>query len=782
MVYPQFIYSQPYLISAPIKNGSSVSDGAGYGNPASWASSENTIHQVGFSLNEQDELDYLHYLGAGFLGIWNFVYQDPTQAWGIDNIFAKGYKNHFFGITSKSIYIHNRWRFTNDFGWQWETMKRIKIGLHTQDLLSNYPQKDNRTVAEIGFKPILIHHEYSPIISTIKVSTPTEEFLENSNTNIYMGGAVFPFPNISIQGEYSVYSKSPQWHLGLNYHMGRGQTFAYTSEDSRIKGNHKHFTFQVQKKPYVNQPPSRGQYAVYSLNLKVLEKEEPSHFFSPPSGKSLEQVISEIEDLGKNPYIQGIIIHAGYFSSSWANCEEIRRSILDVAKEKKVVFYLSQTSNLNYYLATSGNKIIAPAQSLFHLSGFSQEIPFIKGTLSKLGIEAQFVKSGKYKSFPEIFSNDSISPEYKQNSQNLLNDMHRSFVSSISLSRKISIDSLEKYFSKPTLTVDEAQQYGFIDSTLYPDQIAPLYFGKNAKATPILYPPFAKSSWSGKKQVAILRLEGDILDGEENQRGMLTESSITSGPVGRTLSSIAKSPDIQALIIRINSGGGSALASDYIRYHLNLVKQKMPVIISVGGVCASGAYYISSLGDSLIAESTSIVGSIGVFGGKFVTKNLFEKIGAHKEVIKTSPYADGESSYRKWNESELIQVQKYMDVFYAHFTKLVMDDRKLDSNKIKEVAEGRVFTGKQSVELNLFDSNGGMKEAKLAAAKKIKTPIYNIEWVDYTNIPTPLDELTSDIQANIQAIKSPFSKLFNPILNPKFEVWAWSPESWLLGE
>lgn len=429
--------------------------------------------------------------------------------------------------------------------------------------------------------------------------------------------------------------------------------------------------------------------------------------------------------------IAGVYIIANNNPNGFGTSEEIRNALLDFKTSKKfIIAHGDVISQKAYYVANVADRIYASPQGYVEWSGFSVTYAFLKGTLEKLGIEPQVFYAGKFKSATEPFRTDKMSPENQLQTSVWLNDLYSHFLLQTSQMRRIDTASLHHLASEATIqTAADAVKYNLIDSLKYDDQVKDEIKGKlDLKKyekidylTINSYMEARSFDYSGSDRIALIYAEGDIIDGKGDQGTIGSESY-------RNLIRKARlDKSVKAIVFRVNSGGGSSLASENIWRELSLAKKDKPVVVSFGDVAASGGYYISCAADSIFSQPVTITGSIGVFGIIPNMQPFFrDKLGVTFDGVKTSPYADAGAIYRPMNETEKKMTQAGVEIIYTQFKQRVAEGRKKDTAFIDSIAQGRVWTGLRARDIGLVDRFGGLDDAIRSAAAMAKLDNYKL--------------------------------------------------------
>lgn len=476
--------------------------------------------------------------------------------------------------------------------------------------------------------------------------------------------------------------------------------------------------------------------SVYQLDLSgmLVDRSDDNPFqavFAEAMGQEvqaqlgLDDVLANIEKAKKNEDIKGIYLKGGTLVGGMASIKEIRDALVDFKKSGKfVIAYADTYMQSNYYLASVADKILINPEGMLELKGLSGELMFFKNTLDKLGIEMQVVKVGTFKSAVEPYINTKMSDANREQVTVYMNSIWKTMISEISGSRKISIDSLNRFADEMMLfqPTAKSKQYALVDSLVYADEVdsilknfTPDYkIVKNAAMTKLL-----DDSKFEKSKVAVIYAVGGIDDGDN--------SAIVSDKLVETINKAAKDDAIKSVVLRVSSPGGSAYGSEQIWRALTKLKEKKPLVVSMGNYAASGGYYISCMADVIVAQPNTITGSIGIFGLIPNIEGLNNKLGLTYDGVKTNKLGDAVSINRPFRPEERELMQAYVNRGYELFVKRCADGRKKTTDQIKAIAEGRVWTGADALKIGLVDKIGGLDEAIKIAAKKAKLTAYNVK-------------------------------------------------------
>lgn len=500
------------------------------------------------------------------------------------------------------------------------------------------------------------------------------------------------------------------------------------------------------------QPAPPNSVLYLSLDYNIIEKsvDNPFEDLDLPFGMAeksigLNDLLARIEAAKTDDNIKGIYLNASTANVGFATLKAIRDALVDFKSSKKfIVAYSEGYSQKAYYLASTADKIYLHPQGSLDFRGLGTSIMYLKDALDKFGINMQVVRVGTYKSAVEPFTMNQMSPANREQTMSYLNSIYNMFLDDLAASRKIQKDSLFRYADEFVIrNADDALKYKFIDGKLYKDELIAEIKKRlnidNKKDIPVVsvlnYGGTPTNNKDKSNEIAVLYAYGDIVDGE----GSIEE--IGGDKLSRELRKLREDEGVKAIVLRVNSPGGSALASDIIWREVDLTKKVKPIIVSMGDYAASGGYYISAAADSIFAEKSTLTGSIGVFGLIPNAKELLNnKLGIKFEEVKTGKYATMLNSWDKpLTEEEKAIMQQYVNETYQTFIKRVSDGRKIPTSKVDSIGQGRVWTGEQAVALGLVDKIGNIKDAIRAAAAKGKLDSYYVK--EYPQSESPFSSI-----------------------------------------
>ncbi|RKO71875.1 signal peptide peptidase SppA [Sphingobacterium puteale] len=469
----------------------------------------------------------------------------------------------------------------------------------------------------------------------------------------------------------------------------------------------------------------------------------------------LDDILGRIRYAATDGNIKGIYIDAGSIGTGFASLKEVRDELLAFKKTGKfVVAYNAGYNQKAYYVASIADKVYVNPQGTIDFRGLASSTMFYKDLLDKVGVEMQIVKVGTFKSAVEPFFLNKMSDPNRLQVTSYLGSIYDTFINEIAASRNIPADSLRGIANDYLVrNADDAVRYKLADAKIYKDELLSdlrkrLKIGEKDEISFVSlldYNKKVKEDASGS-EVAVLYAVGEIVDGEGTRPG-----EIGGDKFSRELRKLREDDAVKAVVLRVNSPGGSALASDIIWREVILTKKVKPVIVSMGDVAASGGYYIAAAADSIFAEPTTITGSIGVFGVIPNFQNLMNnKIGVHYDGVKTGKFADLMTTFdRPLSAEERDIIQREVDKVYATFTKVVSEGRKMPLANVDSIGQGRVWTGTQGLGIKLVDRLGNLDAAVQAAAKKANLSKYKVS--QYPEKEDPFTSILNNSKEKVQA-------------------------------
>lgn len=488
---------------------------------------------------------------------------------------------------------------------------------------------------------------------------------------------------------------------------------------------------------------------------------------------SLEDVLSGIKKAKADKNIKGIYLEAGVFvPNSYAALQEIRDALIDFKKSNKwIIAYGDSYTQGTYYLASVANDVYLNPQGMLDWHGLSTQRIYLKDMLAKFGVKVQVSKVGTYKSATEMFTGDKMSDADRQQTSAYLNGIWKYLLKGVGESRNIPIAKLNEYADSVITFANPADylKMKLIDKLLYTDQVRNeikkrlgIASGDDINQVSLADLKTVKADKNGN-EIAVYYAYGDIVDAPVSGTS-LSQHNIVGKDVCKDLKELMDDDDVKAVVVRVNSGGGSAFASEQMWHQIMELKKVKPVVVSMGGYAASGGYYMSVPANWIVAEPTTITGSIGIFGMFPDFSGLAsEKLGIKFDEVKTNKNGTFLSPMRPLTPDEMRMLQVYIDRGYNTFKDRVAQGRKLTMQQVETIAQGHVYTGEDALKIKLVDELGGLDKAVLKAVQLAKIKDY------YTkNYPAPVNWLDQifgdDVQDNYlsEQLHSSLGMLYQP--------------------
>lgn len=512
------------------------------------------------------------------------------------------------------------------------------------------------------------------------------------------------------------------------------------------------------------------EIAFFRLDGQIPEVSEDLSLFSNKRTATMEKWLRRLAQARNDSKVSGVVLELGELEAGWAQVEELRGAILRLHEAGKPVYgFLTDGDLKNYVVASACDQVvIAPAGHLI-IPGLHLQVWFYKDLMDKIGVAADILHIGAYKGAGEPYTRNAPSEELQQQYTSLTGDLYDQVIKQIAESRGLQEDEVARLIDTALFSAKEAIEAKLADRTMQLDDLfsdleerqdatVNEEYGKKAREKGDLSNPFAffkifaqaagKESDSGKPAIGLILMDGMIVDKRED--GALETGVIAPEDVKEAVDAALDDDNIKAVVVRVDSPGGSALASDIMHAYIAQLASQKPVIVSMGNVAASGGYYVACASSEIMADPATITGSIGVLGGKMVISGLLSKIGITTWSVKHGQMAGVFDMTSGFTPAERKKVFKLMNDIYGVFLERVLQTRKDKLTKpIDEIAGGRVFTGQQALELGLVDKLGGMTEAVYLAAEKAGIKSYEIRVV-----PKPksvFESLFDDLMSSVDA-------------------------------
>ena len=509
--------------------------------------------------------------------------------------------------------------------------------------------------------------------------------------------------------------------------------------------------------------PEVSNNSVMVLNLSgVIDEQGQEDFLGALTGNTmsnlgLDNMLSAIKKAKDNDKIKGIYIESGILQAGYATMQEIRNALLDFKKKGKwIVAYGDTYTQGTYYIASAADKVYLNPKGMIDWHGLGSQPQFYKDLMAKFGVRYQVVKVGTYKSFTETYTEDKMSDANRTQVSAYINGTWNNICKAVSESRKKSTDSLNAYADR-LITFEPAEnilKYKMVDGLIYADQVKDeikkmLKIGKDKKIKQIGLSEMAniKDKKAKGDEIAVYYAYGSIV--QSGAASVLSQEHSIVGPeVCKDLEDLMNDDDVKAVVVRINSGGGDAYASEQLWHQMVELKKKKPVVVSMGDYAASGAYYMSCPANWIVAQPNTLTGSIGIFAAIPDMSGLItQKLGVKFDEVKTNRNSTfGNVMARPFNDEELSYLQAYVNRGYQLFRQRVADGRRQKTADIEKVAQGRVWLGSDALKIKLVDELGGLNQAVAKAASLAKLKEYHTK--NYPAVPSWTEQLMASAGRN----------------------------------
>ena len=459
--------------------------------------------------------------------------------------------------------------------------------------------------------------------------------------------------------------------------------------------------------------------------------------------------------------IEGVYLRISTPGLGWAKAESIRRALLNFKESGKfVTAFMSMPDERAYYIALAADEVYIQPHSFAALNGLAVQVPFLKRMFNKLGMRPQVDNIGKYKSAGDILKRESMSPAHREATEAVLNDVYETFVQAVCETRELDRTTVEKALDDGMYRAEQLLELGLVDDVKYETEIIDLlkekvygeaaakdddkklhmvYTRRYAKISP------AEVGLGDGEKIALIYAIGTIMPGSSGH-DPVNGRTLGSRSFNQMLRVAGEDDDIKAVVLRVDSPGGSGQASDEMWAAIEKVREKKPVVISMGDLAASGGYWIAMSCDAIVAEPLTLTGSIGVVSALFDLSGTYDKLGIDWGIVKTNPRADMPTDKRRLTADEWEEFKKLNRDFYQFFVQKVADGRDMTWNEVNEIAQGRVWTGRRAAEIGLVDSLGGLETAlAMAKAEAGLEQDVRTQWVVYPQPKGFLDSLFEKI-------------------------------------
>lgn len=477
--------------------------------------------------------------------------------------------------------------------------------------------------------------------------------------------------------------------------------------------------------------PRRLDYVVLNLTGGYSERiQRPQRRFPlsllpwPPPPPSIEAFNTALERLASEPRLQGIVLIISGLSAGPAALSSLRRAICRFRQSgKQAVAYLHDGNMWSYYLASACDRVVAPESASFQVAGLWSEALFLKDTLAIVGIEADFEAIAEYKVSPDIFRRTEMTGPHREMLEAILDSIYSEVTGAIAQGRNMSPEAVEEHLDRVPLTGRQAQEAGLLDGVIYEDEL-PTFLGSSQNPVSLLTWDQVRrklvrpTRWHSRRAIGVISVEGTIVSGPSRQPPLpmplpvpLPSAQAGSTTLVQQLREAAQNRRLAAIVLHVDSPGGSALASDLIWREVQQLQRIKPVVVYMGNQAASGGYYVSAPANAIVAQPTTLTGSIGIWAGKFVTSGLYGRMHVQREIVSRGKAAGMYSDVAAFDDEERAKMRADIGAAYGRFKDHVASGRDLTVEQVEKVARGRVWTGEQALDIGLVDVLGDLQAA-----------------------------------------------------------------------
>ena len=493
----------------------------------------------------------------------------------------------------------------------------------------------------------------------------------------------------------------------------------------------------------------------------------------------LDEALAAIRKAKGEDEIKGIYIEAGAFMpDSYASCQALRKALVDFKKSGKwIVAYADQYTQAAYYICSVADEVLLNPNGMLDWHGLAAQPMYYRDLLAKIGVKMQVVKVGTYKSAVEPFTEDHMSDANREQTTMYISGIWNTIVGDVAASRKLSVAKLNEYADN-LITFADAKDYvamKLVDKLLYTDEVKAsikkrLGIANDEEINQLSIADMNNIPKKNKSdnEIAVYYAYGDVVNTSDGQTG----ACISGVDVSKDLENLMNDDEVKAVVLRVNSGGGSAYASEQIWNAVTKLKAKKPVVVSMGGMAASGGYYLSCAANYIVAEPTTLTGSIGIFGMiPDVSDLLTQKLGLKFDVVKTNNMSDFGTTSRPMTVEEIAIMQNYVNNGYNLFMKRVADGRGMKVADVDKIGQGRVWLGKDALKIRLVDALGGVDDA-IAKAAELAKVTGDYKTASYPDAPDFLDQILNSVQGGNgnyldEQLKSTLGDYYEPMMMVK---------------
>lgn len=485
-------------------------------------------------------------------------------------------------------------------------------------------------------------------------------------------------------------------------------------------------------------PRVPGSSVVWLRIAPELSEEDPRSSFERALGRpalTLRDHVRMLDEAASDRRVRAVVLEVGGSQGGWAKAQELRDALTRFAStDKPLVSFVEFGGNIDYFLASAADRVVMPPPGMLTVNGLMADVPFYKGTLDKLGVEANLEHIGAYKNASDVMTRKDMSAAHREATEAILDGLFETFVSGVAASRSLQRPQVVAAVDEALLSAPRAKELGLVDELLYEDELLDsIRRDVGAGVERVSATAYARTLAEpvAGEAIGLLYLTGTIVSGSSSD-DPFSGGMVGSDTIAASLRKLREDRSIRAVVLRVDSPGGSGLASDLIWREVELTRAQKPVVVSMGDVAASGGYYVAMSADAIVAQPSTLTGSIGVISGKYSLRGLYEWAGLHREQILRGANADLFSDYSSFTEAQRAIIRAQMGSFYRDFVSKAAKGRGLTEAQIDALGQGRVWTGAQAKERKLVDELGGLDrtieiardKAGIAAGRHVRIEVY----------------------------------------------------------
>jgi len=686
--------------------------------------------------------------GSGMMLMADYFDGDIAKSWGgmvdgeqsavayrrLDNPAGQDFQEWVFasGLGLGQLNVGGSYRFFKDGPGIYDNRHFWNIGIQLRGdyKLSGAVVLSNLNRGRVNGERSEVEHRYSVSYRPFEMDlTLSVDMLRTSSVNLgdahmIYNVSVSPYPGLTVDG---LLDSEENFNIAVRANLQK----YFVGNESRFDGDGGGRGTTI----YAGATDLRQESLLpwYSRRLQIdvpeVTAENPPRPVFGKKSQAFYTFISNIYRAADDQSIKELVIKMRQPSLRIAQAQELRDALKYFKSSgKTVVCHLSMPNNIGYYIAAVSDSILIPPVSQLNLIGLKAELTFYASTLDKLGVEIDLVKIGGYKTAAETLTQSASSDENKEQVNRLLDNIFGQFVEGIAEGRDISTDSVKKIIDNGPYTSADAIKFGLVDGLSYADEIKKSFLSSLPEISLQRYArdTLVNDGWPSKPKLAVVIAEGEMGFNSGGVMPWREKEAATPSALEKAFSKAEKDKDVKAIVFRVNSPGGLALAAEEILHSAEKAARKKPLVVSMGNLAASGGYFVAMKAERLYADAGTLTGSIGIFGGKLNLEKLYQKIGLGKELYTRGKFAGMASSIRPFTDEEREKQSDQIRAFYGYFTELVSQNRKMQSDSVEALAQGRVWTGKEAVENGLIDEVGGLKQALDYTASRLNLEDYRV--------------------------------------------------------